>query len=249
MRRLFSLFVFALCLMQASNTHAADEYLQATPSALVQTLLRFGALDINNDVIIDDYAKIVECDLFGVFREDDFKWNKIREGLRSKIRSEAVTYPSTYTIRGYVKLDRYDFDTRMFKINSDSPILGVNAFRLMDIPQKSCNENLKVVPMQYVAVIENRVNIPGFIMSESDAEALLGRLLKENNHSRQILAKFNLRVLDVPKVKIDFSLISSWYDKTRYVGKAQGINLSAKLDSIEFFEDEAMKRRLFVYRP
>lgn len=249
MRRVLSLTMLALALMHSVAAQAADEYLKPTPVALIQTLLRFGALDINNDVIIDDYGKVVECDLFGVFREDDFKWNKIREGLRSKIRNEAVTYPSTYTIRGYVKLDRYDFDTRMFKLNADSPILGVNAFRLMDIPQKSCNENLKVVPMQYVAVIENRVNIPGFIMSESDAEALLGRLFKENNHTRQIIAKFNLRVVDVPKVKIDFSQISAWYDKTRFVGKSQSINLVAKLDSIEFFEDEAMKRRLFVYRP
>lgn len=247
--RLILCLLVALSVFATPRADAADEYLQATPALLIQTLLRFGALDINNDVIIDDYAKVVECDLFSVFREDDFKWNKIREGLRSKIRSEAVTYPSTYTIRGYVKLDRYDFDTKMFKLNADSPILGVNAFRLQDIPQKSCNESIKVVPMQYVAVIENRINIPGFIMSESDAEALLGRLLKENNRSRQILAKFNLRIVDVPKAKIDFSLISSWYDKSRYVGKSQSINMAAKLDSIEFFEDEAMRRRLFVYRP
>jgi hypothetical protein len=248
MRSVLALVIMLSALL-SPLARAADEYHQINQQLIIQTLLRFGALDINNDVIIDDYAKIVECDLFSVFREDDFKWNKIREGLRSKIRNEAVTYPSTYTVRGYVKLDRYDFDTKMFRINSNSPILGINAFRLLEMPMNACNESLKVVPMRYVAVIENRINIPGFIMSESDAEALLGRLLKENNRSRQILTKFNLRILDVPKAKIDFSLISVWYDRTKYVGKTQIINMPSKLDSIEFFEDEAMKRRLFVYRP
>jgi hypothetical protein len=248
MNRLLRFLSLALILAQSSIA-MADEYIVPTETSLIQTLLRFGAVDINNDVIIDDYAKIAECDLYSVFRDDDFKWNKIRAGLRNKIRNESVTYPSNYLVKGYISLDRYDFETKTFKINTNSPILGVNAFRLMDYSLNSCRETLKGVPKKYTAVIENRINIPGFIMSESDAQALLGRLIKDGNNNRQILTKFNLRIIDVPKLKIDYSMMDKWYDKQTYVGKNDLVDMTAKLDSIEFFEDDAMKRRLFVYRP
>ncbi len=248
MRRILCLLI-CLCAFQPVTAQAADEYIQPTEIALLQTLLRFDALDLSNDIIIDDYAKTAECDLFSVFREDDFKWNKIREGLRSKIRSETVTYPTSYVVKGYVRLDRYDFDTKTFKLASDSPMLGINAFRLMDAYDRRCGKMVKVLPQIYVAVIENRVSIPGFIMSESDAQAMLSRLHKDGNGERQIMAKFNLRIIDVPKVRIDYTNVSNWYDENAFVGKSNVINMQAKLDSIEFYEDEAMKRRFFVYRP
>lgn len=248
MRCLLCLFVMLSALLSA-ETHAADEYIQPTETALMQTLLRFDALDLTNDIVIDDYAKTAECDLFSVFRDDDFKWNKIRDGLRNKIKSETVTYPTSYVVKGYIKLDRYDFDTKTFKIASDSPMLGINAFRLMDAFDRRCGKTIKVLPQIYVAVIENRVNIPGFIMSESDAQAMLNRLQKDGNGTRQILAKFNLRIIDVPKVKLDYSNVASWYEENVFVGKSNVVNMQAKLDSVEFFEDEAMKRRFFVYRP
>lgn len=248
MRRVLCLLI-ALSIFQTSLARAADEYIQPTEIALMQTLIRFDALDLANDIIIDDYAKTAECDLFSVFREDDFKWNKIREGLRSKIKSETVTYPTSYVVKGYVKLDRYDFETKTFKLATDSPVLGINAFRLLDAFDRRCGKVVKVLPQIYVAVIENRVSIPGFIMSESDAQAMLNRLQRDGNGARQILAKFNLRIVDVPKVKLDYSNVSSWYEDNFFVGKSNVINMPAKLDAVEFYEDEAMKRRFFVYRP
>lgn len=227
----------------------ADEYLVPTETTLLQTLLRFGALDINNDVFIDDYAKILECDLFSVFRDDDFKWNKIREGLRTKIRNESITYPSNYVVKGLISLDRYDFNNKTFKINPNSPLLGVNAFRLMSMNTKYCDAVVKAIPLEYTAAIEARINIPGFIMSESDAQALLDRLNSSGNRSRQIMAKFNIKIIGVSKVKIDTTDLAKWYDKISYVGKKRDIVMEAKLDSVEFFEEPEMKRRIFVYKP
>ena len=241
------LSVLALCLLPCM-AHA-DEYIAPTPKALLQTMLRFGALDINNDVVIDDYAKIMECDLYSVFHENDFKWHKIRDGLRNKIRDEAITYPTYYTLQGYVSLDRYDFNNKMFKLKDSAQLMGVNSFAMAKSNALFCDAKLKIVPMDIHAVIESRINIPGFIMSEADASALLSRLLKDGNHARQILAKFNFRIVDVPKLRIDYGAIAAWYDKETFVGKMSDVNMAAKLDSVEFYEDEAMKRRLFVYKP
>lgn len=227
----------------------ADDYVAPTETALVQTLLRFGALDINNDVIIDDYAKIVECDLYSTFKQDDFKWNKIREGLRNKIRSEAVTYPVNFHVKGYISLDRYDFNTRTFRISPTAPLIGVNAFRMMDSNGSYCGAIVKAIPTSYIASLEGRISIPGFIMSEGDAQSLLARLNRSGNMKRQIVAKSNLKITNIPKVSIDFANINAWYDTTSYVGKRRQLIMDAKLDSVEFFEDQEMRRRIFVYRP
>ncbi len=233
-----------------SNQANADDFVPPTDVGIIQTLLRFGSIDINNDVLIDDYAKIVECDLFSTFKHDDFKWNKIREGLRNKIRSEAVTYPVNFYVLGYISLDRYDFDSRTFRINRDAPLIGVNAFRLAELQGSYCKGNqIKALPLKYVASLEARISISGFIMSESDAQSLLLRLTKSGNNSRQILARSNIKITGVPKLSIDHRLIEHWYDKNTYVGKHKDAIFEAKLDSIEFFEDQEMRRRIFVYRP
>jgi hypothetical protein len=248
MKRYLLAVLFFFCLGSSSQA-IADDYVIPTETTLIQTLLRFGALDINNDVIIDDYAKIVECDLFSTFKQDDFKWNKIREGLRNKIRSEAVTYPANFYVKGYISLDRYDFNTRTFRISPSAPLIGVNAFRLMDSQGNQCNAFVKALPTSYVASLEGRISIPGFIMSEGDAQSLLARLNRSGNTTRQIVAKSHLKITGVPKVSIDFANINLWYDATTYVGKRRQIIMDAKLDSVEFYEDQEMRRRIFVYRP
>ncbi len=194
MQRLTCLIIALLVSTLLARPASAEDYIDPTELSVLQTLLRFGAIDINNDVAMDDYAKIAECDLYSTFHSDDFKWRKVREGLRSKIRDEALSYPANYTIKGTINLDRYDFNTKTFKIAADAPIMGVNALHLIDYGDQYCGTRLKILPANYTAALDNRVNIPGFVMSESDAQALLQRLTESKNIKREIIAKFNIRI-------------------------------------------------------
>jgi hypothetical protein len=248
MRMLWCMLVGAL--LTYTVPARAAEYIVPSDLAMLQTMLRFGALDINNDVVIDDYAKIAECDLFAVFKKDDFKWNKIRAGLRNKIRNEAITYPVNYTVRGFLSLDRYDFKTKTFLIKQDVALLGVNSFRLMDMNPNYCvGHILKILPTNYTATVDTRLDVPGFVMSESDAQAMLERFQKAGNAARQIVARFNITIIDMPTVKMQTNDVALWYNNVSFVGKDTRLVMTAKIDSIEFFEEAEMQRRIAVLRP
>lgn len=243
------LAVIAICIMLLAGSAWAEQYIIPSDRAILQTMLRFGALDINTDVVIDDYAKLAECDLYTVFHENEFKWDKIRKGLRNKIRQEASTYPTNYMIKGFVSLDRYDFKNKIFLMSEGSSILNVNAFKIMVFNNSYCQKPLKVLPRDYLATIDTRINIPGFIMSEADAQAMLDRFNKANNKARQIVVKFNIQIIDVPLVRIDRSNVAAQYDPKTFVGLSPNIVLSAKLNSVEFYEEPEMKRRISIYIP
>ncbi len=241
--------LLALVLSFSPSRSRAEDFLKPTPKFLLQAALRFGALDINNDVVIDDYAKIAECDLYQAFGKNDFKWQKIRAGLRAKIKDEIVTYPSAFYVYGLVNLDRYDFDNKIFRLDNQGKFSAVNALNLGRIDAKTCDAMLKVIPVTYTAALDSQVRLPGFTMDEADADALLSRMEKDNNTARQIMAKFNVRVIYVQKAPINFALIDQWHDDSTYVGKVRNVRMEVRLDSIEFFEDKEMTKRIYVYQP
>lgn len=227
----------------------AEEFIKPTRLSLIQTMFRFGALDINNDLVVDDYARIAECDLYSAFHNDDFRWQKIRAGLRAKIRDEVVTYPTSYYVSGLVHLDRYDFDNKLFKLSVENRVSGVNSFLLGSSNDHPCDSTVKMLPRTYKAVLETQLNLPGFIMDESDANALLSRMNAVGNISRQVMARFNIRVVYIEKAPVDFGKIDEWYNTYSWVGKISDLLMDSRLDSVEFFEDANMTKRIYVFRP
>ncbi|MGB4100853.1 MAG: DUF4852 domain-containing protein [Alphaproteobacteria bacterium] len=244
-----------ILLLAGSPSLSAEEYIEPTPLALTQSMFRFGALDINNDLIIDDYAKIAECDLFTAFHNDDFRWQKIRAGLRTKIRNEVVTYPTSYYVVGKLYLDRYDFKNKTFKINNDQittnpHVSSFNSFTLHNAVSSACNNNaLKVLPMIYHAVLETQMRVPGFVMGESDANALLSRMNASGNTARKIYVKFNLSIVYADKVQIDYSKMDLWNNTMSWVGKTGSVRMYSRLESIEYFEDSERTKKIYVYNP
>lgn len=243
-------FVLGILLLAGSPPLHAEEFIRPTPLALVQTMFRFGALDINNDVVIDDYAKIAECDLYATFRADDFRWQKIRAGLRSKIRDEVVTYPTNYFIIGKAFLDPYDFKNKTFKLSTEYEYTDMfNSFVLKDNLDSACDTSMKMLPYAYYAVLETQIRLPGFVMDETDASALLARMQAVGNTTRKVVARFNLSVLYIDKVPINYGLMQHWYKGFHWVGKIKELRMYSRLESIEFFEDKEMTKRIYVYNP
>jgi len=243
MRRL-ALF-FAL-IIWATPVAAEEQQVYEQPDAvkLVQSLFRFGAISVQDDAIIDDYAKIAECNLYQYFYKDDFKWNQLRTILRRKITSELPTYPTAFAATGRLHLDRYDFESKIFRLGTTRGLKSVNSFLLLDNNKFKCGASeVKNLPSNYVAVIGEPVTVEGFEMSEEDARALLERMKRAGNVAREILVRFNLRILFIDRILVNDM------GKKQQARIPENVRLDAQLDSIEFFEDKDMTRRIYVYEP
>ncbi len=117
---LFILFIFFAPLISHAqdqkNTSAGDivNYIPATFQNLSFALWSMGAYSTDNDEALDAYLQISNCPLFEAYKEDDFIWQNIREGLRREIDYFADEYPKRFYIDSLVAIDRYDFRKSAF---------------------------------------------------------------------------------------------------------------------------------------
>lgn len=240
MKRLLHVFCLVIGLGTGFTAMVAQAQTYADPTAAnaIRAMLRFGVLDLDDDRVIDDYAKYMECDLYKSFYDDDFKWQRIRGGLRQTIQKQMPVNPTAFYATGTLHLDRYDFEQKMYRLGRENGIRGVNTFVIAELSNGSCKDKpLRVFPSIYRAVLETPVTIPGLYMSETDAKALLERMTKAGNDSKEVYVKFKVRIVFAKKILLD--------DKQQ--GRLGDLNFTTRLDAIEFYEDREMTRLFYSY--
>ena len=247
MKKLFLHIMLLSLSFVVPSAHAGDF---ATPEikTLLQTLIRYGAININKDDIIDDYGMIAECKLYKKFYSDDFKWQKIRDGLREIIRKEAETYATGYHYDTKLQLDRYDFKAQLFRFKEQATVKNVNAFTISNGLNEVCEgEKLKVLPAEYRLVLDESLYMPGLPFTETDANALLKRLVDAGNKDRIVSARFNIRVVYVPPLtKLGDH---KGYTQTNHESHDGTVRLDSRLYSVDMYEDEAMTKLIYSYQP
>jgi Domain of unknown function (DUF4852) len=253
MRQRFLLLTFVFLLVGQSPSFAEEgDYADATWPNLVRTLVRFNAIDMQDSAIVDEYSIITECDLYKSFYQNDFKWNQVREAVRKSISMNIATFPVKYHYDVKMQLDRYDFPTKVFRFTNKSIIENVNTFTLYSVEGTGCGiADVKNMPRSFRAVIATPIYIDGLPFTEQDANVVLKLMDADENISRIIYASFNMHMTYIEPLQKTTSrgsgnMITTW---TQGGLAAHTVRLDAQLDSIDFYEDAAKKRRIYTYQP
>ena len=236
------------CLLGTVSALAADRgngYTVPTYAALTNTLLRFKSIDLSKNETVDEYAIITQCDLYKEFFADDFKWQRIRKAIRESVKQNMPTFPIKYSAVGSRSLGRYNFEGHVFLFQE--PIKNVGIFSLYSataddmtcqrpnvLNRRLTDDTVQFLPHDFKATLDYPVTIPGIPMPENEAQALLDRMQKFNNPTRQVYVRFNLQITFIEKLN------------TTFFG---AISMDARLDSADFFEDKEMKKLLWTYTP
>lgn len=247
----FAALVFA-ALVFFAGTARADEYAKPSLDNFAKTLVRFGAIDIKDDALLDEYAMVTDCGLVKYFFTDDFKWNHVRAAIRESIRMNIGTFPTVFSYVTKLQLDRYDFQERLFRFTEKTTIHNVNSlsFEKENNSTYSCGSHtVKYIPISYRAVFDVPFTIPGLPMSEDDAKALLKRLKNANNLDRIIYVRFNLRVAYIEPLHKALASEQAGYWQSGMSGGNRVMRLDTRLDSVEFYEDENMTKMVYSYTP
>jgi hypothetical protein len=247
-RRLaLALFLFGV----APSPAAADEYIKPALESMLKTLFRFGAIDISDDAVIDEYAMMFECKLYTGFYNNEFKWRKVRPALRESIRQDVAGWPTSYYYDAKFQLSRYDFGQKMYRIMGDPTRHHVNVFMVYDDDAKTgCNgTRIRIMPTSFRIVLEDSVYFPGIPLAESDAKALLQHMTEAGNTQRFIYVRFNMRVNQVSKLFRSKDSDQQATGPLRQDTKDAAIHLNGRLDSVNFYEDEARTKLIYSYRP
>jgi hypothetical protein len=250
---MFKPFILALALCSFAIPAAANDYVPPAWPDLLHAMIRFRALDLSDDHILDEYARITDCELYKAFYSDDFKWNKVRTAMRDSAQQNSETFPITFGYEAPLELDRYDFEQKAYLFTERTTIKNINAFVLLEAQNPPCiNTPLSAVPQTYRAVLDTALSLSGVPITQKDGEALLQRMQAEGNDSRRIYARFNLTLVYIEpwrKRKASENLLyGAAYTQSKYTDNPTAMRLDARLDSIDFFEDAAMTRLIHQYR-
>lgn len=246
---LFLILLATVAAGRPSSAHAED-YAKPDWANLLRTLIRFSALTLDDDVVLDEYAIATECDLYKTFYREDFQWNRVRKTIRESVRQNVATFPTSYSYTTQLQLDRYDFNEKLFRFTQKTTIHNVNALNFYKIEGASCDGvSVKLVPTSFRAVLDVPIFVEGIPIGASDAENLLNHMKAEGNTDRVVNAVFNMRI-----VYIDPLRPANKNGDGR--GLSQGNNpeersvrLDVRLDSIDFYEDATKTKLIYKLQP
>jgi hypothetical protein len=224
----------------------ADVYAEANYLNLFNSLIRFGAIGIQKDEVIDDYLMVAECDLYTKFSTDDFKWQRIRTALRQKIRQEVENYPVAYRFDTKLQLGHYDFNESLYRFTPRTQIQNVSTFSVLGGTRVNCSgKSLKHMPRYFTFILDKPASVDGLPLGQKDAEDLLGRLKKNGNTDLLIYTRINFRLVYVsPLVRLE---TDEAYHQTEEHFVPWQARMDAHLDSVEFYERDTYGNDSLIY--
>ncbi len=237
---------FALiALLLFSSGAGAQQYIQPTWPDLARTLIRLNAMDIKDQLVLDEFGIVTECDLYDTFYHDDFKWNKVRIAMRKSIRQNIAAYPTRYRHDIEMQLDRYDFSTRTFMFREKSKVHNDNVIQLYTVPLGTCHmEDIQNIPLNFVAVLHPPLFLEGIPLPEADAKNLVMRMERDKNFDRIIYASYNLKIVYIEPLRKK-RLEQGVFRYRQEDQKFTVIKVDATIESIDFYEDPKYKRLIY----
>ena len=227
----------------------ASEFVVPTVDNILKILIRFGALNMGDDRILDNYAKITECKLYRHFYSDDFRWRDFRDAIRKSIKQNIGEYPTGIYYDAELQLDRYDFKQKIYKFREKSSLKGVDYFTFVVKDNKCGSEEVRLFPTEYRVVLDQPLLISGIPLSENDAKTLLKRMKDNKNDLLLIYARFNFQIVFVDRLSWNINNKNQETGPLHQSGNKKQARLDANLASIDFFEDKAKTRLIYSYRP
>ena len=242
-----------VCLLAAQSARADAEYADPSWATLMQTMVRFGAVDLDDPTLMDEYAIITQCDLYKAFYHDDFKWNQVRKAVKQSVSGHIAEFPMKYHFDIRLQLERYDFKGHTFKLTEKTSLQNVNTIVMFDVIGTSCGAaDVSFVPRTYRAVFAAPLYITSLPIAEKDAQVMLKRMDDAGNKERFIYARFNMRAVYIEPLrksttKVGQDLIVKYMQSN--MPKVQSARIDMRLDSLDFYDDPAMKNLVYEFQP
>ena len=120
----------------AAPKHEGQIY-PATLENVLKAGVKLGAFDLADDKFIDDFARVVHCDIYTHYFGNEFDWRKIRTAMRASIEQEKDAYPTTVYVERDEEFTRFDFQTGMLDLAPSSVMHRTARLQLYSTPARS----------------------------------------------------------------------------------------------------------------
>lgn len=115
-------------------------YEDFTMQKISQMYWAISKLDPTNDIHVDNYLFINECDIYREYAHNEFEWKEVREAARQFLIENKKNFPLRFTFMQPLLLKDYSFERGGFEVNDEYKILGTRRFEvgIEDINEDVC---------------------------------------------------------------------------------------------------------------
>lgn len=221
------------------------QYIQPTVENISKLYWKKDVLDTSNDLAIDNFLLINECDLYQKFYDDDFEWLRIRDAAREMLKENKDSFSHQFKMLIPVDLGRYDMKRRGF------PLINNTAFQDLRRVEIGGNSNLAKIceksgliehyPKNLILILNKPFSYDFVNLDEHIAQAYIIRQKYNKIDRPRELQGQNFDRLAFARIRITFS---------KYQGETKGRDnfplgiMFGNLDGIDIFEDADEKRLL-----
>lgn len=238
---------------RSKGKEPVSKYVDPTWPNLLQSMIRYNALDLNDEDILNEYIEVSDCDIFVHFYQNDFEWHKIKSDERDYLRKVQDSLPIFFHYDTTLQFGHYDFDKSIYFFTDKSKISNVNSFLLLKSSNNPCPKSYvttKTIPQVFHAVTSEPIGLPGIPLKSDVASALFDLMAADKNTDRLVYARFNLHVTFIAPMEKRHEHAVSGRMMYFQMGKpASSVRFDATLDSIDFYEDADMTRLIYEYAP
>lgn len=252
------LLVFVITCVTGTNIVVAEEeedpdltyYVDPTLANYSKSYWRLKKFDIDDDLMIDHFMMINECDLFSEFIHNEFEWVSIREAARKFIKDNVDEFPIHYQFVQSISIGEYDFERKGFEIAREHALNGVRRFRMDsdELNKKVCEEKKPIVgyPKGIALELTRPFVLTFFPYEEQRAKDLIARKMREfenldyNQKGRGTYLR-QREIYLVMKVKLfAYKAGDKRWQHGHYTANVLGI-----LEEIALYEDPELVRLLY----
>jgi len=253
MRKIMIAALLGLSFVVPVKDVRAEAFAKLSLDNIMKALVRYGAVDIRNDLVIDLYAGIMVCDLYQELYHDDFKWNKVRNVLREKIKEDIAFFPTGFQYDSVLQLGKYDFKEKIYRFSRKTAQFNANVFRMSTNKGDDCNRQGGLqLPPTFEIVLDKPVTIVGIPMDEAAGKKLFERLERNGNEDHLIYVRFKIGISYVaPFIKTKARAAMNANEDFRRGSEEEDyetdkIRFDGYLHLLEFYEDP--ERTHLIYR-
>jgi hypothetical protein len=245
-RLLLAALAFMITIALASKpagafTEAGEAYVNPTFAELTQTTILLGGMDVNSPGVLDEYIKLMYCQLYKDNYSNDFAWHEIQKQILSRINSKKEYYRSLFQLGGVIILGQYDFKNKQFPLEKYTAFQNVGYMGLFSVSDfkpycQMFDDTKNVIPTgesvfskQINIVLSEPFNMTGLKVTPEQAQKILDMFTKLRTTDRKLYIRFRFRVQSVANA----SKQGNFYVKT---------DLSGEIVSIDLFYDKEMTK-------
>ena len=214
-------------------------YVPSNHDILSHLVWRYKYFPVDDDEAIDEFIAITNCQLYSDYYDNDFLWQRIREGYRRDLRYYAGTYPERYEFVSAIQLGKYDFRQSAFELDERSKLsnAGMLTIATNDSSIFSCQGKryLDKYPYAYTMVAENPFSVDFIPVAPSEAKELVQRL-----ESYRYKNKNNKRLV-IMRIRAKLSSLERFEGNGVY---SRGV-FKGQLDEVAIFESPKMEKLIW----